>query len=195
MKFFILVSLFIFLMILVACARHPIILEDVFAHPEANFKKYKRLAIAEFTPNPLVKKDKNITDLFEDEFHKRGYDVVGADEFNSVLEDLEFCGGELSDPEIIKKVCQKLNAEAVIRGEVKEYGIKKKDEYIPVATPDIIINVGGKVYVCDIHLILEMLDAHQGNRVWSCSISCSKKKGKPEKLIRNMIRNCLNAMD
>jgi len=194
-KILILVCLLIFLIIfLVVCApKRPIILEKVFSQPDVDYDLYQRLAIVEFTPNPQVKKRKNITDIFEDEFSKQGYDIVSKDEFNSVLEELGFSSEDLSDPEVLNNVGKKLNISAVIKGATDKYEIKKKDNIIPIITEDVTLVMTDKVYICDIALTVEMIAVQEGNKVWSCSISCSKKKGKPEKLIRNMIRECLNS--
>ncbi len=193
-KILILMGLLIVLTMFVVCVKHPIILENVFTQSNANFKMYKRLAVAEFTPNPLVKKAKKITDVFEDEFRKKGYDVVGVDKVNSVLKDFGFSGEDLSNPEVMKKVCKRLDAEAIFRGAVPRYEVKKRNEYFPVPAGDVMVIVGGKVYYCDISLMIEMLEAQEGNKMWSCSISCSKKKGKPEKLVKTMIRSSLNTI-
>ena len=193
-KILILVCLLIFLIIfLVVCApKRPIILEKVFSQPDVDYDLYQRLAIVEFTPNPQVKKRKNITDICEDEFRKKGYDIVSTDEFNSVLEELRFSSEDLSDPEVLNRVSEKLNISAIIKGATNKYEIKKKSDLIPIVTEDATFVLVDKVYICDIALTIEMIAARVGNKVWSCSMSCSKKKGKPEKLIRDMIRECLN---
>lgn len=193
-KFLILVCLLIFLIIfLVVCAsKRPIIVDKVFSQPEVDYDLYQRLAIVEFTPNPQVKKRKNITDIFEDEFRKQGYDIVGRDELNSVLEELGFSSEDLSNPEVLNLISEKLSLSAIIKGVTDNYEIKKKNDLFPVITEDVTLLMVDKVYICDISLTIEMIAVQEGNKVWSCSISCSKKKGKPEKLIRNMIRKCLN---
>ena len=194
-KILILVCLLTFLIIfLVVCApKRPIILEKVFSQPDVDYDLYQRLAIVEFTPNPQVKKRKNISDVFEDEFRKQGYDIVSADEFNSVLEEFGFSSEDLSDPEVLNRVSEKLNISAIIQGVTDKYEIKKKSDLIPISTGDVTFMMVDKVYICDIALTVEMIAVREGNKVWSCSISYSQKKGKPEKLIRNMIRECLNA--
>jgi hypothetical protein len=193
-KILILVCLLIFLIIfLVLCApKRPIILDKVFSQPDVDYDLYQRLAIAEFTPNTQVKKRKNITDIFEDEFNKQGYDIVSTDEFNSVLKEFGFSSEDLSDPEVLNRVSEKLSISAIIKGVTDKYEIKKKNDLIPISTGDATFMLVDKVYICDIALTVEMIAAQEGNKVWSCSMSCSKKKGKPEKLIRNMIRECLN---
>jgi Zn-finger protein len=193
-KILILVCLLIFLFIfLVVCApKRPIVLDKVFSQPDVDYDLYERLAIVEFTPNPQVKKRKNITDIFEDEFNKQGYDIVSMDEFNSVLKEFGFSSEDLSDPDVLNRVSEKLNISAVIKGTTNKYEIKKKSDFIPISTGDVTFALVDKVYICDIALTVEMIAAQEGNKVWSCSMSCSKKKGKPEKLIRNMIRDCLN---
>jgi hypothetical protein len=194
-KILILICLLIFLIIfLVVCApKRPIIVDKIFSQPDVDYNLYQRLAIVEFTPNPQVKKRKNITDIFEDEFNKQGYDIVSADEFNSVLEESGFSREDLSDPEVLNRVSEKLNISAVIKGATDKYEVKEKDDIIPIMTEGVALLMQDKVYVCDIALTIEMIAAQEGNKLWSCSISCSKKKGKPEKLIRNMIRKCLNS--
>ena len=193
-KILILIYLLIFLIIfLVVCApKRPIIVDRIFSQPDVDYGLYQRLAIVEFNPNPQVKKRKNITDIFEDEFNKQGYDIVSADEFNSVLEESGFSSEDLSDPEVLNRVSEKLNISAVIKGATDKYEIKEKDDIIPIMTEGVTLLMQDKVYVCDIALTIEMIAAQEGKKVWSCSISCSKKKGKPEKLIRNMIRKCLH---
>ncbi len=194
-KILILVCLLIFLiMFLVLCApKRSIILDKFLSQPDVDYNLYQRLAIVEFTPNPQVKKRKNITDVFEDEFRKQGYDIVSRDEFNSVLEEFGFSSEDLSDPEALNRVSEKLNISAIIQGVTNKYDIKKKNETFPIITEDVTLVMVDKVYICDIALTVEMIAAEEGNKVWSCSISCSQKKGKPEKLIRNMIRKCLNS--
>lgn len=193
-KILILVCLLIFLIIfLVVCApKHPIVLDKVFSQPDVDYDLYQRLAIMEFTPNPQVKKRKNITDIFEDEFRKQGYDIVSTDEFNSVLKEFGFSSEDLSDPEVLNRVSEKLSLSAIIKGMTDKYEIKKKSDLIPIMTENVTLLMPDRVYVCDITLTVEMIAAQKGDKVWSCSMSCSKKKGKPEKLIRNMIRKCLN---
>jgi hypothetical protein len=34
---------------------------------------------------------------------------------------------------------------------------------------NVIVVVGGKAYYCDISLMIEILEAQEGNRIWSCS--------------------------
>jgi len=194
-KILTLVCLLIFLIIfLVVCApKRPIILDKVFSQPDVDYDLYERLAIVEFTPNPQVKKRKNITDIFEDEFKKQGYDIVSMEEFNSVLEEYGFSSEDLSDSEVLNRVSEKLNISAIIKGVTDKYEIKKKSGLIPISTGDVTFMLVDKVYICDIALTIEMIAAQEGNKIWSYSISCTKKKGRPEKLIRNMIRKCLNA--
>lgn len=193
-KILILFCLLIFLIIfLVVCApKRPIIEDKVFYQTDVDYDLYQRLAIMEFTPNPQVKKRKNITDVFEDEFRKQGYDIVSADKLHSVLEELGFSSEDLSDPVVLNQVSKKLNISAIIQGVTDKYEIKKKDNIIPIITEDVTLLMQDKVYICDIALNVEMIETQEGNKVWSCSISCSHKKGKPEKLIRNMIRKCIN---
>ena len=178
----------------IVCTRHPIILESVYAKPDVDFNNYKRLAIVEFAPNTIVKKERTITHIFEDEFQKQGFDIVRADEVHSVLKNFGFSREDLLNPEILNDVSEKLHVKAVIRGEVKEFEVKKKDEYVPIAVPNGIIDVGGKIYICDISLMVEIRDSQEGKTIWTCSMSCSKKKGKPERLIRNMIRDSLSTI-
>jgi hypothetical protein len=179
-KILILFCLLIFLIIfLVVCApKRPIVLDKVFSQPDVDYDLYQRLAIMEFTPNPQVKKRKNITDIFEDEFSKQGYDIVSTDEFNSVLKEFGFSSEDLSDPEVLNRVSEKLNISAVIKGVTDKYEIKKKSGFIPISTGDATFMLADKVYICDIALTVEMIAARERNKVWSCSISCSKKKGK-----------------
>ncbi len=193
-KTLIFMGVFMFSFMFVDCARRPIVLEDVYSKTNIEFNSYKRLAVIEFTPNVRVRKDKTITDIFEDEFQKQGYDVVSADEVSSVLEDFGLSREDLSNPEVLNKVSEKLHVKAVIRGEVEEYEVEKKDEFVPIFVSDALIDFGGKIYLCDIGLKIEMIEGRQGNKVWSCSISCSKKKGRPGRLIRNMIRNSLSTI-
>jgi len=194
-RILILVCLLISLIILEDCApKRPIILERVFSQPDVDHEIYKRLAIVEFAPNPEVKKRKNITDVFEDELSKQGYDIVSMDEFNSVLEESGFSSDDLSDSEVLSSVGEKLNISAIIKGVTEKYEIKKKNNFIPITTENVTLLIPDKVYICDIALTFEMIAVQEGNKVLSCSISCSKKKGKPEKLIRNMIRKCLNTI-
>jgi hypothetical protein len=178
----------------VLCARRPIVLENVYSKSNIDFNTYKRLAVVEFTPNTIVRKDKTITDIFEDEFQKQGYDVISAEEVSSVLEDFGFSKEDLLNPEILNKVSEKLHVKAVIRGEVQEYEIEKKDEFVPIFVSDVLIDFGGKIYLCNINLMIEMIEGQEGNKVWSCSTFCRKKKGRPERLIRNMIRNSLSTI-
>ncbi|MFC2161941.1 hypothetical protein ACFLRX_09855 [Acidobacteriota bacterium] len=189
-----LVCLLVFLSaFLVLCAQKPpIILDKVFSQPDVDYDLYERLAIMEFTPNPQVKKRKNITDVFEDEFRKQGYDIVGRDEFNSVLAEFGFSSEDLSDPEVLNRVSEKLNISAVIKGTTNKYEIKKKNSMVPIVTEAVSYVLVDTEYICDIALTIEMIAAREGNEVWSRSISYSQKNGKPEKLIRNMIRECLN---
>ncbi len=189
-----LASLLILVMTQVVCAGQPIVIKDVFTQPKVDVKKYKRIVVSEFTPNPLVKKNLNMTDIIEDELNKSGYEVVGGGELNSILESLGHSGEELTSPEILIKAAQELKAEAIIRGEVRTYRVKENDEYVPFVTPDLIMAVSGKTYQCDIDLTVEIREAQEGKTVRSSSISCTKKKGRPEKLIRNMIRDYLSEM-
>ena len=184
------ISFFMF----IVCTRRPIILENVYAKPDVDFNTYRRLAIVEFAPDTIVKKERTITHIFEDEFQKQGFDIIGADEVHSVLKNSGFSREDLLNPEILNNVSEKLHVKAFVRGEVKEYKVKKKDEYVPIAFPGGIIDVGGKIYFCDISLRVEMKDSREGKTIWTCSMSCNKKKGKPERLIRNMIRDSLRTI-
>jgi hypothetical protein len=188
------VCLSIFFFLFIVCTRHPIILENVYAKPDVDFNTYRRLAIVEFAPDTIVKKERTITHIFEDEFQKQGFDIIGADEVHSVLKNSGFSREDLLNPEILNNVSEKLHVKAFVRGEVKEYKVKKKDEYVPIAFPGGIIDVGGKIYFCDISLRVEMKDSREGKTIWTCSMSCNKKKGKPERLIRNMIRDSLRTI-
>ncbi len=186
--------LFMSLFMFMDCTRHPIVLENVYFKTNIDFNAYKRIAVIEFSPNTIVRKGKTITNIFEDEFKKQGYDVISADEISSVLVEFGFSREDLLNPEILNKVSDKLQVKAVIRGEVQEYEVEKKDEYVPILVSDSLIFVGGKIFLCDIDLMIEMIEGQEGKKVWSCSISCRKKKGKPERLIRNMIRNFLSTI-
>ena len=84
-----------------------------FSQPDVDHEIYRRLAIVEFAPNPEVKKRKNITHVFEDELSKQGYDIVSMDEFNSVLEESGFSSDDLSDPEVLNRISEKLNISAI----------------------------------------------------------------------------------
>jgi len=195
MKILILVCLLIFLIILVMCApKRPIILENVFSQPDVDFKTYQKVAVLEFIPNPDVKKDKKFNDLVEGEFREKGYYVVGMDEFNSVLEDFGFSSEDLTNPYVLKKIRERLYVTAIIRDEVQQYEIKKKKDYTFFIWEGGASTVVTNIYICDISLIIEMIEVQEGNKVWSCSISCNQKKGKPDKLIRNMLRDSLNTI-
>ena len=193
-KILICVCLLIFFFMFIVCTRLPIILESVYARPDVDFNNYRRLAIVEFAPNTIVKKERTITHIFEDEFQKQGFDIVRADEVHSVLKNFGFSREDLLNPKILNDVSEKLHVKAVMRGEVKEYKVKKKHEYVLIVFPGGIIDAGGKIYICDISLMVEMRDGREGKTIWTCSMSCSKKKGKPERLIRNMIRNSLSTI-
>ena len=178
-----------------ACApRRPIILEKGFSQPDIDFKTYKKLAISEFIPNPQVRKRKKLSDLVEDEFRKKGYGVVGKDKFNSILEECGHSREDLSNPDVLKKVREKLHITAIIRGELQEYDIKEKKDYTFFIWEYGASTVVSNNYICNISLILEMLEVQKGNKVWSCLVSCNQKKGNPEKLIRNMIRSSFNTI-
>ena len=51
--------------------------------------------------------------------------------------------------------------------------------------PDLFMAEESVVSVVDFSMTLEMFDVKQGNKVWSCSISCEKQKakGKTEKVV------------
>ena len=193
-KLLICVCLSIFFLMFIVCTRRPIILESVYAEPDVDINNYRRLAILEFAPDTIVKKERTITRIFEDEFQKLGFDIVGADEVHSALKNFGYSRQDLLNPENLNDVSEKLQVQAVLRGEVKEYEVKKKDEYVPIAFPGGIIDAGGKINICDISLMVEMRDGREGKTIWTCSMSCSKKKGKPERLIRNMIRVSLSTI-
>jgi hypothetical protein len=168
MKISTLVGLLIFLIILVMCApKRPFILENVFSQPDADFKTYRRVAILEFTPNPQVKKDKKFTDLVEDEFRGKGYDVVGRNKFNSVLEEFGYSSDDLLNPEVLNRVSERLNISAIIKGLLKNYEIKRKDDYTPFIWEGGAVIIEETKYICDIFLIIEMVEVKEGKKVWS----------------------------
>jgi hypothetical protein len=140
------------------------------------FEIYKKLAISEFIPNPQVKKGKKLSDLVEDEFRRKGYWVVGKDEFNSVLEEFGHSREDLSNPDALKKIREELHISAIIRGELQRYDIKKKKDYTFFIWEYGASTVASNKYTCDISLILEMLEVQKGNKVWSCLVSCNQKK-------------------
>lgn len=191
LAFFLIFTIFLFS----NCAsRRPIVLENVYAQPDIDFGAYKKIMIAGLITKPEIKADKNFNLLIEDEFNKIGYDVVGADEFNTFLDEFEYSSEELLNPDTLKKIREHLGVEAIIMGEVQRYEIKKKKGHIPFIVGEGVILIEETDTICDISLLIEMIETKEGNNVWSCSVSCSEKKGKPEKLIRNMIRDSLSTI-
>jgi len=190
------VCLGIFLIILLAdCApKRPIILDIVFSQPGIDFKIYKKIAILEFTPNPKVKKKMKFCDVVGDEFRIKGYDVVTRHEFDSVLQEFGFSIEDLSDIEVLNKVSERLKISAIIKGYINRYEVREKEDYMPVIIENVGTTIVEKKYICDISFNIEMIEANDGNKIWSCSIYCDNKKGKPEKLIRKMIKNCLDTI-
>lgn len=187
--------LFFVILTIVNCAtKKPILPEKIFYRYDIDYDIYERMVVLEFTPNPQVKKGKNISDIFEDETRKNGYLVISINEFNSVLEDFGFSKENLTDPEVLKIVSEKLNISAVIKGIVNHYQVeKKKGTRVFIAAELPLIMVDTKYY-CDISLNIDMIEVQEGNKIWSSSISCNKKKGNPEKVLRKMIRNCLKTI-
>jgi hypothetical protein len=177
------------------CAsRRPIILENVYAQPDIDFGAYRKIANVGFIASPDIKADKNFNVLVEEEFNKSGYDVVGTDEFTSFLDELGYSSEGLLDPDSLRRIRERLGVTAIIRGTVQEYEIKKKKGHMPFIIGEGVILIEETDYICDISLNIEMIETTTGNNVWSCSVSCSEKKGKPEKLIRNMIRDSLSTI-
>lgn len=160
MRILILVPLTIFLIILVVCTtKRALILEKVFVKPDINFKKYTRLAILEFSPNPQIKKNKKFNDLVEDELHKKRYDVVCMDEFNCVLEEYGYSSEDLFEPQVSNKIIERLNITAIIKGTIHKYELEEEKDYMPP-----IIKEHGTVhiyeisYVCNISFRIEMIE-------------------------------------
>ena len=191
LAFFLIVHIFLFSN---CAAKRPIILENVYTQPDIDFGNYKKIAIVGLTASLEIKNDDNVNVLVEDEFSKNGYDVVGMEELNSVLDEFEYSSEDLSNPDALKKIRDRLGVAAIIRGAVQKYEIKKTKDHMPFIIGEGIILIEETKYICDISLIIEMIETTEGNNVWSCSVSCSEKKGKPEKLIRNMIRDSLNTI-
>jgi hypothetical protein len=178
-----------------SCAsKRPIILENVYAQPGIDFGVYKKVAVAEFIPSPEIKDEINFTFLVEDEFLKNGYDVVDRDEFNSVLDEFGYSSEDVLDPDALKKVGERLGVKAIIRGEVQQFESKNKKDHTPLTVGEGFILIEETKYICDISMNIEMIETKEGNKVWSCSVSCSERKGKPEQLVRNMIRDSLDTM-
>jgi hypothetical protein len=101
---------------------------------------------------------------------------------------------DLLDPDTLKRIKEQFGAEAIIKGRVQKYEIKKKKGHIPLTIGEGFILIEETDTICDIALFIEMIETKEGNNVWSCSVSCSEKKEKPEKLIRNMIRDSLSTI-
>jgi len=191
LAFFLVVYVFLFS----GCtSKRPIILENVYTQPDIDFGIYKKIAIAELMVSQEIKDDRNFNVLVEDEFNKSGYDVVGKDELNSVLDEFGYSSEDLSSPDTLNKIRERLGVTAIIRGAVQKYEIKKKKGHIPFIIGEGVILIEETDYFCDISFNMEMIETAEGNNVWSCSVSCSEKKGKPEKLIRNMIRDSLSTI-
>lgn|GEM_PF-2701310 len=191
LAFFLIFTIFLFS----NCAsRRPIVLENVYTQPDIDFGAYRKIANVGFIAGPEIKDDTNFNVLVEEEFKKNGYVVVGADEFNTFLDEFGYSSEELLDPDTLKKTREHLGVEAIIMGEVQRYEIKKKKGHIPFTVGEGLILVEETNYICDISLNIEMIETTKGSNVWSCSVSCSEKKGKPEKLFRNMIRDSLSTI-
>jgi hypothetical protein len=194
-KILVLVCLLIFLVMFVDCARRPIILGKVFTQPNTDFKMYKRLAVTEFTPDPFVKKDKNLTCMFEEEFRKNGYDVVGMDKFNLVLEEYGYSNEDLSGTEALNRITERLDISAIIKGTVNKYEVEEEKGYMSTFMTEYgIIRPYEMIYNCDISFSIEMIEAKYGKKVWTCSVLGKRKTKKPEAFVMDMIRNCLNTI-
>lgn len=188
-----LLVLFPVTLLLINCAsRQPIHPQEVLRLPDIDYSIYKRLTVLEFAPNPQVRKNKKISDIFEDELQKKGFDVVRMDEFNSVLEALELSRENLTDTEVLKKVGKKLEISSVIKGTVEEYEVKKKKGFILIPINGSTMLIDTTKYYCDISFTIEMIELQEGNKIWACSMSYNDKYKSPMKLMRKMIRECLS---
>lgn len=199
--------IFLIFMLLNCASTKPILPQYVFSSPGIDFSKFKRIAIILdpiFLDLEYLSEEEmyeNINNFFEQELEKRGYDILSSSDLISFLENGGFSIKDLSNPEILHMIKNNLNISAIIKAAVKIYEYEPKTKRVehfhrvtPTSdSPKIYSTEDALVFMFDISLVLEMIEAQQGNNVWTCSISCDKKKveGYPYKLIRKIIKNCV----
>ena len=174
---------------------HP---QDVYIHPNADFSKYKRIAIfLDFNQLPEERREGILFILLKEELEKRGYDILSN----------AFSVKNLSEPKKISDMRDELNISAIVKISVEKYEFKKKKQsaekffsrdYSSDGTrkPDWYTTEYYFIYILDFSLTLVMIETEQGNKVWSSSISCEKKEveGSRHEFIRQMINNCLRTI-
>ena len=193
MMFFLLLPLF-FLMLNCASSKqiHP---KNVYFHPTADFSKYKRIAIfLDFNQLPEERREGILFSFIKEELEKSGYDVLSK----------AYSIKNLSDLETLFKIRDKLNISAIVKYKVDRYDFKKEKkksvepflsgivETLPVQS----IQKEKALFIFDFSMRLEMIEAQQGNEVWSCSLSCERQKveGDRRELLRQMIKNCVRTI-
>jgi len=173
---------------------HP---QDVYLHPNADFSKYKRLAILlDFNQLPEERREGTLYYLLKEELEKRGYDILSR----------AFSIENLSDPKTLSYIRAALDISAIVKVTVNKYEFEKKEKSAEkffsrmykgsTRHPDWYTREYVFVYILDFSLVLGMIEIEQGNRVWSCSISCEKKEveGSRHKFISQMIKDCLRTI-
>jgi len=118
-KTYMFVSLLMFLFFLMLnCASskqiHP---QDVYLHPNADFSKYKRLAILlDFNQLPEERREGTLYYLLKEELEKRGYDILSR----------AFSIENLSDPKTLSYIRAALDISAIVKVTVDKYEFEKK---------------------------------------------------------------------
>ena len=120
-KVYMMVFLLMFLSFLMLnCASskqiHP---QDVYLHPNADFSKYKRIAIfLDFNQLPEERREGVLFLLLREELEKRGYDILSR----------AFSAKKLSDPETLSNMRDELDISAIVKIAVDKYEFKKKKQ-------------------------------------------------------------------
>lgn len=178
---------------------------NIYLGPDADFSKYKRQGIfLDLDQVPKGRKELNFYIEFKQELEKLGYDVLGGREFFSFLKIKGFSIEDISDPQVLSDIRHELKISAVMKITVTKYEFEEKEqrvERIHKLEPLTLEPHVDRIYhvpefIVDFSFVLDMIEMEQGQRVWSCSISCEKEKVEENRydLIRKMIKKCLKAI-
>ena len=188
-KAYMLVSLLLplfFLMLSCASSKqiHP---QDVYFHPNADFSKYKKIAIFLFVNQlPEERREGILFSFLKEELEKRGYNVLSK----------PYSIENLSDLETLFRIRDELDISAIVKVTVDKYEFEERKKRIETRQGDFYKWEKVPIYILDFSLVLDMIETEHGDKVWSSSISCEKREVEENrhKFIRQMIKNCLRTI-
>lgn len=167
--------------------------------PDLNYRFYKKIAIPEFEKNLDVEDQavKKFTSFVRKEFISKKYDVISPEDLNSFLRDSQISIEELRDPGVLKRMRDTMDVQAVIRGKVDFYMVTPQLMAEPSTETDFRKDTKYNLFnLCNIALTIEMVDAGNEKIIWSSSVYTrdGKVMGNPDRLLRKMIKECLETI-